>query len=729
MIKILLALSFFLTGEIHAQQNYNKLNVKELDVTSRVNVTSTTKSSKPCPVMTLVQRDAIATPLTGSCVYNSTDLQLNIYDGSLWQSAGGGGIENWETATAYDVDDVVIESNKIYQCEIAHTSGTFATDLSGGNWVELSAQGNLTGVISSTGLATTITSQTGTGSTFVVQNTPTLTTPNIGAATGTSLTLSGNISAYNYDKDNLLINGNIENPLSTEWTCTVGTCTRTTTSGEFSKDTAALKVALSAQAMNVSQTVTTPSGIQKQGYARVIYRVPATMADFQICTLVDAAEQTCVPTANLIKDDTFRSIEIPLTFGTTSAGIKFKTTSSYTANAYFDGVILAQGLGLQNLQGDTVYSAQVSSTGVVSGENTDFINGNCTNANPFVCTFVVGRFTATPNCNVTFAQNVLGSTYPSVQITAQSATSISIGTSENPSGSVQRPFVITCQKSGNDYLASSSNVYSQASANYDWTAFTPTLSAGFGSPSLTNVCRKKREAGDMLISCSFATGTTAGSLATMTIPDSLSIDTTKIIATNTTAGSGQLVGYVNQSTAGHMHPIITATGTSTTLLYFGDGISSTTLVAANGNVMSSSTTSIFNIRIPISGWSNSNVIVGSFENVPTVPGAGARIDIFSVAYGNSLNTACTSSNGVVCPYIKTIGAGASITHGATAGAYNLIAPRTYIELQCLSGTEINNHVSTSMSCSNCNGHAFVVTNALTANGTNAYGNVSCIGTY
>lgn len=163
-----------------------------------------------------------------------------------------------------------------------------------------------------------------------------------------STQISGIESMVETGSENMLVNPGFEGVASTVpngWTCTTGTCTKTTTSGEFSSGKAAMKVALSAQAMNVSQTVTTVSGIQKQGYARVIYRVPSTMTDFQICSLVDAAEQTCVPTANLVKDDTFRSIEVPLIFGSTSAGVKFKTTSSFTANAYFDGVIVAQGLG------------------------------------------------------------------------------------------------------------------------------------------------------------------------------------------------------------------------------------------------------------------------------------------------------------------------------------------------------------------------------------------------
>ena len=49
------------------------------------------------------------------------------------------------------------------------------------------APSNLTGPITSVGPATSVASQTGTGSTFVMQASPTLTTPNIGVATATSI--------------------------------------------------------------------------------------------------------------------------------------------------------------------------------------------------------------------------------------------------------------------------------------------------------------------------------------------------------------------------------------------------------------------------------------------------------------------------------------------------------------------------------------------------------------
>jgi len=63
-----------------------------------------------------------------------------------------------------------------------------AAGLTAGN---VSTNANLTGPITSVGNATSIAAQTGTGTTFVMQASPTLTTPVLGVATGTSLSLSG----------------------------------------------------------------------------------------------------------------------------------------------------------------------------------------------------------------------------------------------------------------------------------------------------------------------------------------------------------------------------------------------------------------------------------------------------------------------------------------------------------------------------------------------------------
>jgi len=66
---------------------------------------------------------------------------------------------------------------------------TSAQDAATKNYVDTAviAPSNLTGPITSVGSATSVAAQTGTGSTFVMQTSPTLTTPNIGVATATSI--------------------------------------------------------------------------------------------------------------------------------------------------------------------------------------------------------------------------------------------------------------------------------------------------------------------------------------------------------------------------------------------------------------------------------------------------------------------------------------------------------------------------------------------------------------
>ncbi len=74
---------------------------------------------------------------------------------------------------------------------LTNCTGT-AAGLTAGN---VTTNANLTGPITSAGNATSIASQTGTGTKFVVDNTPTLITPVLGAATGTSLVLSGALTS------------------------------------------------------------------------------------------------------------------------------------------------------------------------------------------------------------------------------------------------------------------------------------------------------------------------------------------------------------------------------------------------------------------------------------------------------------------------------------------------------------------------------------------------------
>lgn len=107
-----------------------------------------------------------------------------LYDGSLtskWKI--GDGSTQVEIVTVSGAQTLTNKSISGSQISSAVANATLAATVT--------TNANLTGVITSVGNTTSIGSQTGTGSVFVVQDTPTLTTPIIGVATGTSLALSG----------------------------------------------------------------------------------------------------------------------------------------------------------------------------------------------------------------------------------------------------------------------------------------------------------------------------------------------------------------------------------------------------------------------------------------------------------------------------------------------------------------------------------------------------------
>ncbi len=67
---------------------------------------------------------------------NSTVLTKDAAGSLDYKALTSVGITAWVTATDYQVGDVVYESDLIYRCSVAHTSGVFASDSA--NWVQLS---------------------------------------------------------------------------------------------------------------------------------------------------------------------------------------------------------------------------------------------------------------------------------------------------------------------------------------------------------------------------------------------------------------------------------------------------------------------------------------------------------------------------------------------------------------------------------------------------------------
>ena len=530
------------------------------------------------------------------------------------------------------------------------------------------------------------------------------------------LNAMGRIDTMYSSPDNMIRNGSFEFVDLSDWTCTVGTCTRTTTSGEFSHGGAALKVALSAQSMNVSQTITTPSGIQKQGVVGFIYRIPATGIVTPTVTItVDSVLQVTVPTDKLIMDGLFHSLEVPILFGATDIKLSFLSGSS-TGSVFFDGVYVKQGIGFQNLQLDDVYSAQISSTGVVSSENKDWLASG-----PFVpvttsvytLTINAGIFTVAPNCTATSTGDMVAS------VRSTTPTSVTVWVGQPGVANIALPFYITCQKSGNDYLAASAQVYSQA--------------MGAGVFVQASGAASAVSANAPIILPTITSDTTNGAYSTTTglfaVTQSGYYDVTAGLVIGTIAANTHLYVSVSGNTAlGGNTPIM---GTALT----NAGVwGRATVYASSGQTIS--------IRLNNSGSSfgstgtmsiqkaqGNTPIVGSFENVPTVPNAGKRIDIFSVSYGTT--NATTVCSGTPC-FIDQIGTAVSQVTRASAGSYSMVTGKTYIKLKCVFGA--NNpgaytfQSSNAMSCSNCISVSFNTANTAGA-AIDVYGNIMCQGTY
>lgn len=98
---------------------------------------------------------------------------------------------------------------------------------------------------------------------------------------------------------------------------------------------------------------------------------------------------------------------------------------------------------------ENVFSAQVSSGGVVSGENIDFINGNCSGSSPYTCTFNTNFFSAAPNCEITPISSVnTGGTFNAFTTASQVFPRTK---NDGSGGNENHAFSLMCQRSSTDY--------------------------------------------------------------------------------------------------------------------------------------------------------------------------------------------------------------------------------------------------------------------------------------
>lgn len=175
------------------------------------------------------------------------------------------------------------------------------------------------------------------------------------------------------------------------------------------------------------------------------------------------------------------------------------------------------------------------------------------------------------------------------------------------------------------YFPPASKIYSQASQDYDWTAYTPTFTS-LNTPTSVE-CFHKRKGSDLFLRCKYVGNGGAASEARISLPNSLVVDPNKtpsihyaanlISSYSTTFDSAYYV--LSEPSVSYLTFGIYSTGSSAF-----SKVNGSTGIGTNGRIFSFETG-----PIPISGWQDYGVIVGSFAGLEKCANDYECTDTFS----------------------------------------------------------------------------------------------------
>lgn len=152
------------------------------------------------------------------------------------------------------------------------------------------------------------------------------------------------------------------------------------------------------------------------------------------------------------------------------------------------------------------------------------------------------------------------------------------------------------------------------------TAYTPTFT-GIGTPTAVSFFYSRQ--GDLIhVSGYLITGTTTATKMSMTLPGALALDPAKIGVANTSAAAGQFLGsYGDDGSVDNAGYVVSATGTSTSLVYFGNHQNSTSILTPqNGNnIVTSSNALSIDFWAPIAGWSTGSAVSADQADYDWIP--------------------------------------------------------------------------------------------------------------
>lgn len=743
---------------VHLTGDESIAGVKTL--TGKLVTSSTVNASIPCPVMTQTQRDAIVSPSVGDCVFNSDTSLSNIYDGAIWKAMGGsgGGIGLWVTANGYAVDDVVIESNNIYICLTAHTSGTFATDLASLYWLRLST--DVTGATGLLPLATggtnkNITASSGSivysdadslellapGTSGQILQTngasaPTFVNKSISgkaqnktAVTSEEIQFPNNLLTETGTNKYLSESGNkniLDNPsfehstFSTSWTNSVGTFTQE--ASVLIDGKASAKLVLSAQAMSLTQSSTLyaaqfADGVQGLAMVRIKSDVAVKVCSIQAGTV---STSNCVTTNT---DSKWGLYKVPFILGATSNGISISTNGTLVTgtvivdDAFVGAVDLQSDIPASEMYGKVSMASDCTWSRTSAGTFADFAtDATCTQTTSGKITSVSGQpaivlpagspagdyhvsmtgsfgpthgsTTATTECefrltdgatgyslgtitNVSNNSTVISARVPSLAGTITLNSPLTSATTYTVQGRTTQGSNVneSCRINNGNAIAVQTNfsvmyfpknpvsIYTSNNADTDWASCGHTTSdfTGFGTVSAIET-QCKRDGGDLLMKGKFTAGTPTAVEARVNLKlSNVALTSAGVSKIPSIQLAGDAVQNVSASSYFRESSLIEP---SVTYITFGHQTSSTnalTKALGNGLVNASGVFS-FTARIPINGWENSNIIIGSFNGLQSCVDTKSCTDTFSTyvsaagAVSNEnvdfVNGPCVLTNGV-----------------------------------------------------------------------------------
>lgn len=269
----------------------------------------------------------------------------------------------------------------------------------------------------------------------------------------------------------ILENNGFEDGIDFLWTYSVGTVSSLTTGNQLVNDISARFDPVTQNDFLRTSYITTPRGLRGSACeARFLYkggdvniyakvetesgivlgqyqRSEAGSIVFGLQSLVSAGYESvyfkCPTQADIDLLATNGNIRLVFYQGTVTNG-----AATDIDDIHFGGLI-----GLTEVTTPDSFSAKVSSAGVVSDENVDWINGNCTySAGDWTCPVVSGTFSVVPNCVVvqndsTGANTVMAKMFGGSTTTSNIHVITQLTTANTAS---QQPFNIICNKQGVD---------------------------------------------------------------------------------------------------------------------------------------------------------------------------------------------------------------------------------------------------------------------------------------